>query len=224
MSRIGFHLCLVTDRHATKGRFLADVVEEAGRAGGALLAVQLREKDLPLLDLLSLAKRLRAVTLKHGNPFFINGRVDVAAAVSADGVHLPSDGLPAAAAKRAADRLGRPLLIGVSCHSPEEASEQAREADFVFLGPIYDTPSKRRYGPPLSPEAISRAISFSSLRTETRSALFAIGGIGPEETDRVTAVGADGVAVSSRILSAEDPGAATRELLRAAARRHPTAN
>ena len=74
---------LVTDRRATGGRDLADVVERALAAG--LPAVQLREKDLPGRPLLALAERLRRLTADHGAQLFVNERLDVAHAAGADG-------------------------------------------------------------------------------------------------------------------------------------------
>src|SRR5262245_17639419 len=92
-------LYLITDRHATAGRPLADVVAAAlnGIAGSGLgpdrVAVQLREKDLSGRALTELARRLREVTAGAGVALYINDRIDVAHAVGADGVHLGSGSL-----------------------------------------------------------------------------------------------------------------------------------
>lgn len=85
-------LYLITDRHATGGRPLRDVVAAALHGAGpaaSQVAVQLREKDLPARALVELARELRAITTAAGAGLFINDRVDVALAVNADGVHLP---------------------------------------------------------------------------------------------------------------------------------------
>jgi thiamine-phosphate pyrophosphorylase len=82
-------------------------------------------------------------------------------------------------------------------------------ADFIVLGPIYETPSKAAFGPPLTPEAVRQARAVTSL------AVLAIGGINPLRIPEVMAAGADGVAVISAVMAASDPAAATRELISA---------
>src|SRR5262249_916798 len=128
-------LLLVTDRHATAGRDLVDVVTAALDAG--LPAVQLREKDLPGGPLFTLAQRLRAATARTGALRFGNGRVDGARAAGADGVHLGGGALAVADA-RALFPPG--ALVGVSTHAAEELA--ACDADFALFGPVYATPSK----------------------------------------------------------------------------------
>src|SRR5687767_69696 len=90
-------LVLVTDRHATGGRDLVGVVEQALAAG--LPAVQLRDKDLPGRALFALAERLRDATRRTGALLFVNDRVDVARAVGADGVQLGASTIPVDAAR-----------------------------------------------------------------------------------------------------------------------------
>src|SRR6476646_7194148 len=142
MSSVNFSLYLVTDRHQTAGRPLLTVLERALSAG--VKAVQLREKDLGTRPLLELAAELLSLTRKHGGLLFINDRVDLVMALGADGVHLRCDSMPVQAARRV---LGPNRLIGMSAHSVGEVLKaEADGADFAVLGPIYDTPSKRRYG------------------------------------------------------------------------------
>lgn len=205
MAPLGFRLYLVTDRLGTRGRPLLEVLEACLAAG--VRAVQLREKDLPARDLYHLALELRGLTRRHGARLLINDRLDVALAVEADGVHLPGHGLPVAEARRL---LGPDRLLGVSTHAPAEAAKAAAEgADFVVLGPIFHTPSKRPFDRPLGPEALRAA------RAQLSIPLLAIGGITAANAAEVLAAGADGVAVISALLAAEDPGAAARALLAA---------
>jgi len=84
--------------------------------------------------------------------------------------------------------------------------------DFVVLGPIYATPSKTPYGPPLTPAILPQA------RAICRVPILAIGGVNATNVPEVIHAGADGVAVISAVLAAPDPAAATRELLEAVAR------
>ncbi|HWP35750.1 MAG TPA: thiamine phosphate synthase, partial [Thermodesulfobacteriota bacterium] len=115
MSRLDFRLYLVTDRRAAEaaGRPLPALLDAAlapASRRGVRVAVQLREKDLDGRPLFCLAKELRAVTRAHGARLLVNDRLDVALAAEADGVHLPADGLPPAAARRLLAAVG---LIGV---------------------------------------------------------------------------------------------------------------
>jgi thiamine-phosphate pyrophosphorylase len=195
---IDFNLYLVTDRLKIHND-LREAVRQA--LEGGVRAVQLREKDLPIRQLLTLASDLRHLTQDHGARLFINDRVDVAMAVAADGVHLGQKGLRVDTVRQV---VGSSLLIGVSTHTMEEArlSEEGG-ADFITVGPIYDTPSKRMYGPPIGTKTLNKIAKTVSIP------VFAIGGIGHEQVQEVLSAGAFGVSVISSILCAESiPGAA----------------
>jgi len=197
----------VTDRHQTGGRDLLDVVSQALTAG--VLAVQLREKELPTRDLYHLAEKLLAVTRAAGAALLINDRLDVAMALSADGVHLTRRSLPP---RECRELLGPERLIGVSCHSLAEVWESVDGgADFVVLGPIFQTPSKAAYGPPLTTAALREA------RAAVGLPILAIGGIQETHVGEVMAAGADGIAVISAVMAARDPGQAAAALLAAVA-------
>jgi thiamine-phosphate pyrophosphorylase len=197
----------VTDRHQTGGRDLSDVVGHALKAG--VRAVQLREKDLPTRDLYYLAEKLLAMTRAAGAALLINDRLDVAMALSADGVHLTRRSLPPGECRKL---LGPEGLIGVSCHSLAEVREsEDGGADFVVLGPIFQTPSKAAYGPPLTTAALREA------RVTADIPILAIGGIREPLVGEVMAAGADGVAVISAVMAARDPGQAAAALLAAVA-------
>ena len=204
---VDFALYLVTDRLIAR-RPLAEVVEECLDAG--LRAVQLREKDLCVRDLLGLAASVREITRHHGARLLINDRADVALAVGADGVQRTHASLPG----EALPRIGPPpFLIGASVHSEGEARQAVAEgADFVVFGPIYDTPSKRRYGQPQGLDALGQ-IAAGLVRP-----VIAIGGIRPERVRDVLGAGAAGVAVISSILGADRPADATKAFLDALGR------
>jgi thiamine-phosphate pyrophosphorylase len=200
-------LTLVTDRRQTRGRDLVTLVEACLAAG--LPALQVREKDLGAADLAALCRRLRVPTRRHGARLIVNDRLDVALAVGADGVQRTSTSLPVADMRAVA--AGR-LRIGASVHALEEArAAEDAGADWVVFGPVYDTPSKRRYGAPRGLEALARVAAA------LRIPVVAIGGITPERVGDVRAAGAAGVAVISAILAAEAPALATRRFLDALA-------
>lgn len=205
MALVDFSLYLVTDRHQTGGRPLRDVVHAALRAG--VRAVQLREKDLPIRSLLALARDLTELAGMHGARILVNDRADVCLAAGSGGVHLPAQGLPVGAAR---GLVGPDRLIGVSAHSADEAARAEQEgADFVVLGPIFETPSKRAFGPPIGLRELERA------RMRCRVPLFGIGGITKDRVRDVRKAGARGVAVVGSVMAAEDVERASRELLRA---------
>src|SRR5262249_26995452 len=179
-------LVLVTDRHSTVGRDLMEVVGAA--LDGGLPAVQLRDKDLPARALLTLAERLRALTVRSGALLFINDRVDVAIAVGADGVHLPGDSMPVDVAR---GLLPAGALVGVPPHPAAEVA--ATTADFAFFGPVYATPSKA--GPPQGVARLRDAVAG------TRVPVLAIGGVDATHVPAVRAAGAAGVAVIRAILA-----------------------
>ncbi|HEX5632829.1 MAG TPA: thiamine phosphate synthase, partial [Gemmatimonadales bacterium] len=142
---------LITDRRLA--------TQLAARAEAALrglppgtVALHLREKDLGGRALLLLARALGEVCRATGQRFVVNDRLDVALACGADGVHLPSAGVPPADARRL---LGPGALVGVSCHSEAEV-RRAREggASYATFGPVHDTPSKRAFGAPVGLEAL----------------------------------------------------------------------
>jgi thiamine-phosphate pyrophosphorylase len=193
-------LVLVTDRNATAGRDLGDVVAAALDAG--LPAVQLRDRDLPGRPLLALAECLRGLTERAGALLLVNDRVDVAVAVGADGVHLGGASMPVEVARRL---LPVHALVGVSTHAVREVATVT--ADFAFFGPVHATPSKAAFGPPQGVARFREAIAAA------RIPVIAIGGITRVHIPDLLAAGAAGVAVIRAILSAEDPGRATRALL-----------
>jgi thiamine-phosphate pyrophosphorylase len=194
---------LITDR-----RLRGDLAAHARAALAGLLpgraAIQLREKDLGGRDLLALARALLPVCRAAGQLLLVNDRVDVALAAGADGVHLPAAGVPAADARRL---LGPGALVGVSCHSAADVL-RAREAgaDYATVSPVYDTPSKRAYGPPVGLGALADAARLGL-------PVLALGGVSPARVPEVLAAGARGVAVIRAWLEPDDPAAAVAGLL-----------
>ncbi len=208
VDQLGFSLYLVTDRSAPLATSLQDAVESCLAAG--LKAVQLREKDMAVRDLLGLAHTLRDSTRRHAAKLLINDRADVALAVGADGVQRAGTSLPVSAL-RAISPPG--FLIGASVHDIAEArAAESAGADFLLFGPVYETPSKRQYGPPQGLAALERVSAAVSLP------VFAVGGVTPGRVAEVTRTGAAGVAVIGAILAAERPADAVKAFLDALGR------
>ncbi|MFH1603622.1 MAG: thiamine phosphate synthase, partial [Pseudomonadota bacterium] len=197
-----FDIYVITDRRLVPGGDLVEFlrVHVAGLAE-ANAAVQLREKDLFTRELWRLYESVERVLRGAGVPLLVNDRLDVALAAGADGVHLPQAGIPVEAARK---MLPAEMLLGVSTHNMAELAEaQAGGADFITFGPVYDTASKRQYGPPVGETALAEA-------TKGGVPVFALGGVKPKHTRNLVALGARGIACISAVLAASDPGAALR--------------
>ncbi|HKY33660.1 MAG TPA: thiamine phosphate synthase [Candidatus Polarisedimenticolia bacterium] len=185
---------VVTDRRLRPDLPPMVMARQAARCGADML--QIREKDLPGGELLALAS---AAADERGAEVFVNGRPDVALAAGAN-VHLPSDGLPPA---QVGALWGGAMRIGVSVHGAAAArTAEAQGADFVTCGPVFDTPSKRAYGPPLGLAGLEEALRAVSIP------VLAIGGVGPGNLRQLARLGVPGVAVVSAVIGAPDMAAA----------------
>ncbi|PIW85400.1 MAG: thiamine phosphate synthase [Nitrospirae bacterium CG_4_9_14_3_um_filter_53_35] len=203
MKPIDFELCLITDRRQVKDEALLPELREA--LEGGVQAIQLREKDWSDRRIFETGLELRKLTREFGARLFINDRADLAAAVESDGVHLTQSGYSAAEARKI---IGDSKYIGVSTHSLEEAARAQEDgADFITFGPVFETPSKRAYGPPVGLDRLSE------VTRKIRIPVFAVGGINKENTHAVLDAGAHGIALISGILTATDVRKAAREFI-----------
>ena len=126
------------DESARRERWL-ECIAAAAHAG--LDYIQLRERDPSARELEELARAAAERVRAAGTPtkLLINSRIDIAVAVSADGVHLRADDISARQARDVFLRAGvTKAIIGVSCHSAEEVLRaRADGADFVVFGPVF---------------------------------------------------------------------------------------
>jgi thiamine-phosphate pyrophosphorylase len=156
---------------------------------------------------MELARELREICRRYHVPILINGRIDVALAAGADGVHLPSDGVSLADARKL---LGPSKLIGVSTHSAAEITRaEAFGADFAVFGPVFAPISKGAYAAPCGVDGLTAACRAASIP------VFALGGISAARVPELRDSGAAGVAAIGAVLGARDPGQATVELVKA---------
>lgn len=174
--------------------------------GGATL-IQLREKHNSPREFYREAEEALRVAHSLGVRLIINDRVDIALALSADGIHLGQDDLPPFAAR---ELLGERAIIGFSTHNVEQAIAAAElPVDYIAIGPIFKTSSKENPDPVVGTDGLKRVKQVVG-----RIPLVAIGGIGREKIDEVFAAGADSIAVINLLLA--DPSrieARTREIL-----------
>jgi thiamine-phosphate pyrophosphorylase len=177
-------------------------VAEQCIAGGAD-CLQLREKAMPAGVLLQRTRQLVALARPAGVAVIVNDRPDVALLGGADGVHLGQDDLPCDEARRL---VGHQLIIGVSTSNLDQARQAQRDgADYCGVGPMFATATKQK-DVHAGPGYLKQFVQWGQLPH------LAIGGITPETIGELVQVGGQGVAVSSSVCSAADPGAATRQL------------
>jgi thiamine-phosphate pyrophosphorylase len=197
-----FRLCYITDRHALAPRALLSLIEQAVQAGVDL--IQIREKDLPTRELLQLAESAVAAAKGSATRIVVNDRLDIGLAARADGVHLGTQSIPAPAVRNI---VPEGFLIGVSCHSREDvrAAEDAR-ADYVVLGPIFETPSKFAYGPPLGLDVLRDTVAGATIP------VLALGGISRERVRACLDAGTSGIAGIRIFQDSPSLAACVREL------------
>lgn len=163
-------LYYITDRTQIRSSSLEACIERAVEAG--VDWVQIREKDLPARTLLTITQAAAGHARERNQcrtRVMVNDRLDVALAGRAHGVHLGTRSMPAGVVRRV---VPPEFLIGVSCHSLQEAlAAQAAGADYLLLGPVFETPSKVQYGPPLGTARLREVASQVTLP------VFALGGI-----------------------------------------------
>ena len=180
-------------------------VAEALLAAGVRL-IQLRDKQAASGELYASALTLLEPVRKAGGIFIVNDRVDVAAAMGADGVHVGQDDLPVESARAI---LGSGRLIGFSTHVLEQVAEaDCSSADYVGFGPIFPTASKA------NPDLVVGLAGLRAARKATRKPLVAIGGIALENVSAVMDAGPDSVAVIRGLIAAPDIRERAEEFLR----------
>ena len=195
-------LYAILDASVAGGRSVVDLLDQVLAGGGRL--VQLREKTMPAVELLPVARRLARRCREAGALFIVNDRADIAVAADAGGLHVGQDDMPA----RDARSLLRPgMVLGVSTHDEAQARAAVADgADYVAVGSIFPTTSRAGF------QLVGREL-IRRVRPVVPVPLVAIGGITLDNAAEVMRAGADGVAVISAICGQRDPKSATRALL-----------
>ena len=231
MKHLNLRLYLVTDEACLPpGRNLFDAVEEALQAGVTL--VQYREKNGLGKGMLEKARRLIALCHRYNVPLIVNDRLDIALLSGADGVHLGQDDIPVAEARRMADQFfancaaantannttahkagstlpltGSRFIIGATAHNVQEAlAAEAAGADYLGCGAVFATKTKKNTVP----------LGLDGLRAIIKAVhipVVGIAGVTLQNYKQVLSTGANGAAVISAILGADDITAVVSEFL-----------
>ncbi len=196
-------LYIILDPSVSPARPLVEMLTVAAEAGATLF--QYRNKTASMKDAYVEALALRQAAAKAGVLFIVNDRCDLALAVDADGVHLGQGDLPLDLARKV---MGPEKLIGISTHNPDQVREAtALQPDYLGFGPIFTPGSKQDHDPVVGLEGLR------AMRALTALPVFAIGGIHIDQVREVLRAGANGVAVISAILKAQDLSQAVNAFL-----------
>ena len=170
---------------------------------GGVDLVQLRMKQAPDADVLREAAWMREACAAAGVPFLLNDRPDLAVAAGADGVHVGQDDVAAAEARAT---VGSQAIVGLSTHAPDQLASAPPEADYVAVGPVWETPTK-----PGRAAAGLAYVAHAAAGAGTRP-WFAIGGIDATNDPAVVEAGARRIVVVRTLVNAPDPAAAAAGL------------
>ncbi len=198
MKRLRFDVYFITSSEF--GRTHEELAKIALEAG--VRVIQFREKRMSTRRMFEIAKKLRRLTEEYDATLIINDRVDLALAVGADGVHVGQEDLPAEAVREIFDG-----IVGVSAHTVEEAKKAERFADYLGVGPVFGTKTKRDAKEPIGIEGLRKIVRSVSVP------VVAIGGINRNNVLEVLKAGVAGVAVISAIAGAEDPKEEAKKLV-----------
>ncbi len=197
----------LVDPARSAGRDLAGLAAAAARGGTTL--IQLRDKTGSTRVFVEEARAVHAALRGTGVPLLINDRVDVALAVSAEGVHLGQDDMDARDARR---QLGPHAIIGLSLKNAAHVDAAPLGAlDYVAIGGVFETMSKDNPDAPVGIDGLKALVERVRARRPDMP-ICAIAGITEERIPSVIGAGADGVAIISAIFMADDPEAAARAL------------
>lgn len=170
----------ITDRKSSGGEDA--LLRNVERLGDGIDLLQVREKDLHERALAGLVRKI----LRIAHPavrVLVNGRLDIALATGAHGVHLPGDSFPVPAVRRVSPSS---FTISVACHSVDDVREAERGgADLALLAPIY---AVARKGPALGIAAVREAARTAHIR------VLALGGVTQSRIGECMAAGAAGIA------------------------------
>ena len=192
-------LYIIIDKEAA-GKTPLTAIARAIKPGVSI--VQYRDKNSRKREILKNAYWLSKLLRQKRTLFIINDYIDVAKITASDGLHIGQGDLSIETARRI---LGKDKIIGVSCHSLNQAKDaQARGADYLGIGPVFSTPIKPGHRP-ISPRELKK------IRDNISIPFFAVGGINRGNCRSVIAAGAKRIAVCRDICQGKSPADRIRE-------------
>lgn len=194
----GLHV--LTDRELVKPRSLIEVIEMVIEGGAT--AIQLRDKDVSDEEMIALGREILVLTTGK-IPLIVNDRVNVALKIGADGVHVGQSDMHADKVRKL---IGPNMILGVSASTVAQAIKAQKDgANYLGVGPVFSTQTKTDADPPIGLHGLS------NIRNAVSLPIVAIGGINKGNALQAMQF-ADGIAVISAVLKADNPFQATREL------------
>jgi len=194
MKKLDTDLYCLTAEEYSLGRSNIEVVKAMLSAG--IRVIQYREKEKKMLHKYHECVKIREFTYDAGATFIVNDDLDLAMMVGADGVHIGQDDLPI---EKVRELAGEEMIIGVSTHSPQQAKDAiAKGADYIGVGPIFSTKTKKDVCDPVGFEYLDYAVKNVSIP------FVAIGGIKEHNVAEIKARGAKIIAMVTEIVGAEN--------------------
>lgn len=195
-------LYFITDSTGMEEEVFLNKVEEALKGGVTLL--QIREKNKTTREYIDLANKVHEITKKYNVPLIIDDRLDVALAVDAEGLHVGQSDMPVHMARKL---FGEDKIIGATAKTVPQAKEAYEQgADYLGVGAIYPTTTKVI-------TVLTPVETLKSICSAVPIPVNAIGGLNKDNLDVLKGVDIDGICVVSAIMKAENPTAATQELI-----------
>ncbi|MGL4998786.1 MAG: thiamine phosphate synthase [Cetobacterium sp.] len=192
----------ITDSECSKNKKFLDYCEDLLKGGVQI--IQYREKSRNLKKILSEARDLKKLTQKYNAIFIINDHLDIALLVDADGIHIGQDDLPI---KEVRKLLGDNKIIGISTHNLKEAQKAVLDgADYIGVGPIFETNTKKDAGTPLTLKFLE------DVQKNIEIPYTAIGGIKETNLDLILSKGAKSACLISELLTAQNTYEITKRI------------
>ena len=184
------NLYSITDKKENLLKIIEDILK------GGVKIIQHRFKDGNDKNHLKEAIEINSLCKKYNSLFIVNDRIDIALASNADGIHLGQDDIDLLMARKL---LGNSKIIGISANNSNDIRNAIKNGcDYIGIGPLYKTPTKRGKEP-LGVEKIK------SLTRDISIPWFAIGGINKQNISFLKNQGINKVAIVSGLLNSEDP-------------------
>ncbi len=186
----------ITGEEFSRGRSNPDIAALMIQAG--IRIIQYREKEKHMSTMYRECVAIRDMTSKAGVTFIVNDHVDLAMAVSADGVHVGQDDLPIGVIR---DLTKGRMIIGLSTHTPAQAEQAVKDgADYIGVGPIFKTSTKKDVVDPVGYEYLDYVVKNVNIP------FVAIGGIKEHNALDLVRRGASCLAMITEIVGAHDIG------------------